>query len=355
MQNPAKKKYESPYGSVEVFRHVYQSSQGGKQYVPLEEKVGFIGLSTPRFAKMLSWKYGNLPSEEVQTDLRENHGRIISRSHIQSVSYLVGECLLEQEEEMHYAHGISTNLVKSVSVGRDGAMLPLIDGTYREAMVGTLSLVGADREVLHTIYLGDKPEYGKAGFNFMMDWEIGKLKAQLGDVPWIGLADGAAHNWTFLRPHVDTEIIDWYHTWHYINEGLGVLYPKEVAAKQQSEIWKKRLQEEANSVLILLKNFKKHQKSLKKHQKSNETLQKTITYLTNHHLQMNYAQYLKNGYLIGSGVTESACKTLIKNRFCGCGMQWKDDNTQLLTLIRGLILTPNRWKQAWQNLSKYAA
>jgi hypothetical protein len=351
----SKKKYESSYGPVEVFRHTYQSSQGGKQYVPLEEKVGFIGLNTPRFAKMLSWKYGHLPSERVEEDLLENHCRSVSRSHIQSVSYLVGEILLEAEEEMEYVHGISKELVKSVSVGRDGAMLPLIDGTYREAMVGTLSLVGADREVLHTIYLGDKPEYGKASFNFMMDWEIGKLKAEFGDVPWIGLADGAAHNWTFLASHVETKIIDWYHTWNYISKGIAVLYPKEIEAKQQSEIWEKRLQEEENSVIILLKEFKKHQQNLEKNQKTNEILQKTITYLSNHHLQMNYAQYLKKGYLIGSGVTESACKTLIKNRFCGCGMQWQEDNAQLLTLIRGLILTPKRWKQAWKNLSKSAA
>lgn len=47
---------------------------------------------------------------------------------------------------------------------------------------------------------------------------------------------------------------------------------------------------------------------------------------------MNYAHYLKQGFLIGSGVTESdemppTCKLLIKTRFFGLGMQWKLKNT----------------------------
>jgi hypothetical protein len=69
-----------------------------------------------------------------------------------------------------------------------------------------------------------------------------------------------------------------------------------------------------------LKLLKKNNKRFKKQQKSCEILQTAITYIENHKHQMNYALYLKNGYLIGSGVTESACKTLIKARFCGCAM-----------------------------------
>jgi hypothetical protein len=71
--------------------------------------------------------------------------------------------------------------------------------------------------------------------------------------------------------------------------------------------------------------------------------------------RMNYAKYLKEGYLIGSGVTESACKTLIKGRLCGCGMRWVQENTRAMTLMRGLVLTPNRWQQAWQQIYKAAA
>lgn len=260
-----------------------------------------------------------MPSERVVEDLSENHYRQVSRSHIQRVSYEVGDKLLELESAMNYAHGVAPRLVKNISVGRDGAMLRLKGGIYREAMVGTLSLVGADREVLHTIYLGDGPEYGKAGFEAMMSQEIAHLKREFAHLPWVGLADGSAHNWAFLNKHVETQIIDYWHAWQYIRAGLEVIYPLEKKLLKQTNKWQELLKEKEQSVGKLLKLFKKHYRALKKAQIINETLQKSITYLSNHHQQMNYAKYLKQGYLIGSGVTESACKTLIKSSFCGCG------------------------------------
>jgi len=75
-------------------------------------------------------------------------------------------------------------------------------------MAGTISLIGADREVLHTIYLGDGPEYGKSTFNAMMATEIQLIQSQFGHLPWSGVADGAAHDWTFLADYVETQIID---------------------------------------------------------------------------------------------------------------------------------------------------
>lgn len=271
---------------------------------------------------MLSWKYSNLPSARVQEDLAQNHFRTISRTHIQTVSYLVGEQLLENEPEITYTHGIAKKAVKSVSIGRDGAMLPLTDGSFREAMVGTLSLVGEKREVLHTIYLGDQPEYGKEGFDTLMSQEIAQLQSEFGHLPWSGVADGAAHNWTFLDKYTQTQIIDWWHTWEYIRAGFEEIY---VGDKIQKAIqkWDERLKEEENSIGILFRLFKKYDQKLKKEQKHSKVLQKTITYLSNNQHRMNYADYLNQGLLIGSGVTESACKTLIKSRFCGCGMEWR--------------------------------
>lgn len=334
---------------------MYQSSRGGKQYAPKDNQIGLIGPNTPRFAKMLSWKYTHMPSERVSEDFSENHGRKVSRSHIQTLSYEVGEKLLELEPVMIYAHGVEPALVKSISVGRDGAMVRLKDGSYREAMAGTISLVGADREVLHTIYLGDGPEYGKAGFEAMMSQEIAHLKREFGHLPWVGVADGSAHNWAFLNQHVDTQIIDYWHGFQYIQAGLELLYPQEKKRKKQIDKWHEALKEKENSVCKLLKLFKKHHRTLKKAQIVNDILQSSITYLTNHEQQMNYAKYLKEGYLIGSGVTESACKALIKGRLCGCGMRWVQENTRTMTLMRGLVLTPNRWQQAWQQIYKAAA
>jgi hypothetical protein len=47
------KTYQTPYGSVEIYRHVYQSSEGGTTVCPLEVDGRIILTSTPRFAKQI--------------------------------------------------------------------------------------------------------------------------------------------------------------------------------------------------------------------------------------------------------------------------------------------------------------
>ncbi len=54
-----------------------------------------------------------------------------------------------------------------------------------------------------------------------------------------------------------------------------------------------------------------------------EKLHRAITYFANHQHQMNYARYRAKRFPIGSGVTEAACKTLVKQRLCCSGMKWK--------------------------------
>ena len=84
-----------------------------------------------------------------------------------------------------------------------------------------------------------------------------------------------------------------------------MIFLQEEKAKKQCEKWEKRLQEKQDSILDLLKLLKKNNKKLEKQQIHSQILQNAITYIKNHKHQMNYALYLKKGYLIGSGVTES--------------------------------------------------
>lgn len=329
---------------------MYQSSSGGKQYVPLETNLGFIGVNTPRYAKLLAWKYAHMPSAQVAEDLAQNHCRAVSRSHVQAVSYAVGDILLAKESEMHYSTEVDCQEVFAISLGRDGAMLKLLDGTYREAMVGTISLLNQDREPLQTIYLADGPEYGKAGFDALFTYEITQIKQDFSALPWAAVADGAAHNWSFLENYAETSIIDWWHAWQYIHPALQALYPNEKDYAQACQKWEDVLQKQENSITKLLAKFKKAKKQFLKTQKNPMVLEKAISYLANHQAKMNYALYLQMGLQIGSGVTESACKTIIKNRFGGCGMRWEEGNTRALTLLRSLVLTKGRWEQAWKFL-----
>ncbi|MEO0447643.1 MAG: hypothetical protein AAF191_16335 [Verrucomicrobiota bacterium] len=41
------KRYQTPYGEVQVERHVYQSTKGGATYCPLEQEARIFRTATP--------------------------------------------------------------------------------------------------------------------------------------------------------------------------------------------------------------------------------------------------------------------------------------------------------------------
>jgi hypothetical protein len=61
------KGYQTPYGEVEVARHIYQ--EGGKTFFPLEREARRIVTSTPRFAKEVAHQFAHGESTQGESDL----------------------------------------------------------------------------------------------------------------------------------------------------------------------------------------------------------------------------------------------------------------------------------------------
>ena len=57
--------------------------------------------------------------------------------------------------------------------------------------------------------------------------------------------------------------------------------------------------------------------------KKRKIVEKAITYYENHREYMHYDEYLAKGYPIGTGVIESACGHLVKDRMQKSGARWK--------------------------------
>jgi hypothetical protein len=70
---------------------------------------------------------------------------------------------------------------------------------------------------------------------------------------------------------------------------------------------------------------------------------------------MDYAGFTAAGLPIGSGVTEAACKTLVKQRLCASGMRWKNKGAKLVLSLRALTYTVGRWTQFWQKIDQFGA
>jgi len=73
-------------------------------------------------------------------------------------------------------------------------------------------------------------------------------------------------------------------------------------------------------------------------------LEAVISYFENHLGKMDYNRYGKCCLPIGSGVTEAACKTVIKQRMCGSGMKWRAAGAATVLRLRCLVLTEGRWE-----------
>lgn len=346
------KRYETPYGAVDITRHVYQTAQGEKTYCPLDKEARIIVSSTPRFAKIISYKYGNSSAQSVSKDLSMNHGRDIARSFLQRVSDFVGSIAQATEEDWAYELPKQTDEVTTVSLSMDGTCVLTRQDGYREAVVGTIGLYNPTGDRLYSIYIGEAPERGKTSFFKRFEQEIAKVKKKYPHAKYIGIADGARVNWDFLKKHTSLQILDFYHATEYLAEASYAIHPSnEFRRKRWLTQACHRLKHQVKSSLSLLREMEKlSTDDLRKDIR--DKLERAITYFCNQGYRMRYHYYRAKNLPIGSGVTEAACKVLVKQRLGCSGMKWKKKGIKVVLSLRALILTQDRWLQFWDRLNQ---
>ncbi len=346
------KNYQTPYGEIKLPRHIYQNSLGGKTFCPLEKDAKIIVQSTPKFAKMASSKYASASVRKVQSDLTDNHSRYISRTYIKDISDAVGRIAIEKEEKWNYLPPVPPDSVKVIGLGLDGTCMFMSDDGWRETMVGTIAFYNDTGDRLDTIYLAAAPEYGKSKFIGRFEGEIRQIKKHYSDARYVGIADGAKDNWSFLSTHTDCQILDFFHASEYVTKVADIVFRD----KEKRSEWLKnschKLKHEEKGAQELLEEFIGYRKK-RINEKKKEKLENSITYFTNHCHKMNYVEYLNKDYPIGSGVTEAACKVIVKQRMCNSGMKWKQMGAEAVLCLRALNYSSKRWGQLWDKINKY--
>ena len=345
------KVFNTPYGVVSVERHVYQPAEGGKTFCPMEEGARIIRKATPRFAKMVSHKFARGAAAEVVEDLEQNHGRPCLKASLQDLATHVGAVVQTKEESWSYATP-EIGKVATVGIGVDGTCMLICDQKWREAMTGSVSLYDRHGERLHTIYVGAAPAYGKELFFHRMDREIEHVKSLYPNAGFVGIADGAQSNWDFLGPHIDEQVLDFYHATQYLARAASALFKVDDEREEWLDEQCHNLKHKYGAAQRILRELERAPTG-KMTQQQKKDLQACITYFGNHLSQMRYARCVENGIPIGSGVTEAACKTLVKQRLCCSGMRWKPEGAQIVLSLRALVLTETRWDQFWQKISQY--
>ena len=198
------------------------------------------------------------------------------------------------------------------------------------------------RQVRYISGFYDLNELGRQLHNEAL--EVGWLNAER----QIALSDGGNGLEDFVKRFFPKAvcILDFWHAKEYLVElGQSHYSEDEAARKAWLDDMCHRLKHEGGpAVRKLLEEMDLGSASAKAREQHHDTLR----YFRNHEHRMDYPTYVRNGWQIGSGPVESACKTVVGNRLKGGGMRWGKAGSDAVCHLRGLYLSePACWESFW--------
>jgi hypothetical protein len=133
------------------------------------------------------------------------------------------------------------------------------------------------------------------------------------------VSDGAVWIWRLVEKYFPqaTQIVDWYHASQYLTPiaeaafGADTPQAKQWLTQTRTDLWEGRIQEVIQACRSFLPRAA-----------SRSFAEKAISYYTNNEQRMDYARFRQQGYLIGSGTIESACKQIAATRLKCSGARW---------------------------------
>jgi hypothetical protein len=75
-------------------------------------------------------------------------------------------------------------------------------------------------------------------------------------------------------------------------------------------------------------------------------VEQVLNYFRKNKKRMRYAEWKRQGFMIGSGVVEATCKTLVAQRLKLSGMRWGTYGAQAILTMRGWDQS-DRFDEAW--------
>ncbi len=160
-----------------------------------------------------------------------------------------------------------------------------------------------------------------------------------------------------MDKHTDKQILDFYHATEYLGGASHAVFSKKNQETDRRDWLEKRCHtlkhKQGAAKKILTELEEQTSKALSKNNR--EKLESAITYFKNNikSNRMQYYKFVKNNHPIGSGVTEAACKTIVKQRLGGSGMRWKEKGIKMILSLRTLVKTKGRWNQFWDKINNF--
>ncbi len=174
--------------------------------------------------------------------------------------------------------------------------------------------------------------------------QVGMDRAQR----WLALSDAGAGVEDFLRVNfgrVEAVILDFYHAAEHLGELGRALYPGDDAHREQwLDRWCHRLKHEGGeAVLEALRAL-----PVEGRETVRTVRAEVLGYFENQVHRMDYPRYQAQGWAIGSGPIEAACKTVIGKRMKNGGMRWGEDGADEMCHLRALFASGEKqWDAYW--------
>jgi hypothetical protein len=169
---------------------------------------------------------------------------------------------------------------------------------------------------------------------------------------WVALTDGGSGLEDFVRDNFGRPdlvvILDYWHAASYLEALARAVYPAdEGAAGELSRGWCRLLKEEGGAVTLAV--LREWDFGPRRSKAVREQLARVAEYFGANAHRMEYPEYQAEGWCIGSGAVESACKTVVGQRLKGAGMRWGEEGAHALCHIRALYRSESgQWETFWQ-------
>lgn len=165
---------------------------------------------------------------------------------------------------------------------------------------------------------------------------------------WLCVSDGGAGLQSRLEKAFcfSTWILDFWHAAEYLQTLAQALFAEEATRGAWLEKWCHALKHQGGrAVLAELQRRDTSQYSVAARQAQADV----VRYFRNHLEGMDYPAYRQQGWQIGSGPTEAACKVVVADRLKGSGMRWAIAGAHDVSRLRGLLLNgPQGWDAYWK-------
>jgi hypothetical protein len=183
-----------------------------------------------------------------------------------------------------------------------------------------------------------------------------RLRAQAGQIGWddteqqIALSDGGSGLEEFFRVNFPRSvcILDFWHAKEYLVELAASWFGDDEPTRQAwlDEQCHRLKHEGGAAVLEELKSMRPPARNAE----ARERHRVTVQYFGNHQHRMDYPRYVAEGWQIGSGPVEAACRTVVTERLKCSGMRWGTDGADAVCHLRALWLSEdNQWEAFWRH------